>query len=125
MRRLVSGVRSSWLASVTSCCCWRFDTASASTIVEKLVGQAPDLAAAGLGDRRFEILGAGDALRGVAEPLDRAHEPTGERPAEQRGGGDADQAQREQLQPQRREDVLGLVERAGRLQRAAVGPRRR
>ena len=75
-------------------------------------GEAADLAAAGLGDGRFEVLGAGDALRGVGQPLDRADETAREQPTQQPGRTDAHQAQGEQLQPERGEDVLGLLERA-------------
>ena len=78
-------------------------------------GQAADLAAAGLGDRRVEVLGPGDALGGVAQALDRADEPAGEaasRAARRRRS--PTRLEREQLEPQRREDVLVLLERPRR-----------
>ena len=41
VRRLVSGVRISWLASVMSLCCWARDVANASTMVVKLRARLP------------------------------------------------------------------------------------
>ncbi len=99
------------------------DAASASTIVEKLRGEAPDLAAAVLGDRRVEILGAGDALGGVAQALDRADEAAGEQPAESGGRGDGRRGSATTRRSPRASQHVGvLVERAGRLQHRAVGP---
>ena len=73
--RLVSGVRSSWLASTDELLLLASRlTASASTIVVKLRARLPISAAPLDRDRRGEVLGARDPLGGVAQLVDRLHD---------------------------------------------------
>ena len=41
VRSTVSGVRISWLASITSCCCWRCDRCTVTNIALKLAASRP------------------------------------------------------------------------------------
>ena len=62
VRSAVSGVRSSWLASITSRCCCARDEPSAASIVLKLVGQPSELVVPADLDVLVELLGLRDLL---------------------------------------------------------------
>ena len=87
VRRLVSGVRSSWLASVTRRCCCSRDVASASTIVVKLCGRGcRSRPGRPPGSASTRSCVAAMSLRRVPQPLDRPHDAPGQEPAEQHRG---------------------------------------
>ena len=62
VRSAVSGVRSSWLASITSRCCCSRDVRSAASIVLKLAASRPSSSCRSTVDRLVEVLGLRDLL---------------------------------------------------------------
>ena len=123
VRRLVSGVRSSWLASPTRRCCSRRDVASASTIVVKLRDRLPISARRRSGP---------DVVRSCVRAMSSAVTRNRSigftiRPAISQPASTAAATPMAPMTPRRSlsddEHVVDLVEAARQLERAAVAAR--
>ena len=122
LRRLVSGVRISWLASDTSRRCCSCDRPTWATIVEKLDAKSPTSppsTSIGVDRSRVVAIWWVASRRRTMGRARRVRPPTQSgrhRRARSDHGG--------QLETQTTEDVVGLRQAAGDLQRAAVVPGR-
>ena len=108
-RRLVSGVRSSWLASLTSCRCAVSDRCSAPSMVLNDAASRPSSSARSTSTRRPGSPVAVTSSATAGQPADRRQPGARHRPARQRGQPDPDHAE----QGQRRADAGHLLVHGG------------
>ena len=122
VRRLVSGVRSSWEASSTS---WRWLSREVSRATQQPVegpAQAPELVGAAGVQPLGDVGGLGQLLDGVGQAVRGAAARRGRRPRPSRTAtADPDEDDQPQGQGQVAELLVDAGQRRGELERAAVG----
>ena len=119
VRRLVSGVRSSWPASATSWRCCTRERLSASSISLKLVASRATSSRPCTSIDAERSWVCGDVLRGVGQPPDRPQRGPGDEQPERGGERDAAEPGEDEPQAEVREVAVDLGERAGELHRDA------
>ena len=117
VRRLVSGVRSSWPASCTRRCCSARDNGERVEHPAERRPETAHLVAAGAGHLDIEPTGRPDVLGRLRQPPHRCGHRAGDQPAHGRRGNGHQEDQDERALANVVEHGIDLVEPAGDLHR--------